>query len=102
METREQRGIIIAAICKLAQQDGRWIVPSQSGEKKYVVDLERHSCTCPDHQETGFKCKHQWAAEFTVKRERQADGSVVEQKTFTFTEKKTYSQDWPNYDRAQM
>ncbi len=103
MNTREERGIVIAALCKLTQQDGRWIVPSQSGgEKQYVVNLEQHTCTCPDHQETGFKCKHQWAAEFTVKRELLADGSVVEQKTFTFTEKKTYTQNWPAYDHAQM
>src|SRR5260370_42231433 len=101
METREQRGIIIAALCKLAQQEGRWIVPSQSGEKNYVVDPEQHTCTCPDHQETGFKCKHQWAVEFTLKRERLADGTIVEQQTFTFTEKKTYTQNWPAYNEAQ-
>jgi transposase len=36
-----------------------------------------------------------------MKREQNADGSVTETKTMTFTEKKTYTQDWPNYDRAQ-
>jgi transposase len=102
METREQRGIIIAATVKLAQNHGVWVVPSQTGgDKRYMVDPCKGTCTCPDHQETGFKCKHQYAVEFTVKREQLADGSVVEQRTFKWMEEKTYTQDWRAYDEAQ-
>jgi transposase len=104
METREQRGIIIAATVKLTQHNGhQWIVPSQSsGDKKYIVDPEHATCTCPDHQETGFVCKHIHAVMFTIKREQQADGTVVEQRTFTFTEKKVYRQNWPKYNEGQQ
>jgi transposase len=103
METREQRGIIIAATIRLAEAHGVWVVPSQTGgDKRYMVDPKKGTCSCPDHQETGFKCKHQWAVEFTVRRLTTPDGVTVEQQTFKWTEEKTYSQDWPNYNRAQM
>jgi transposase len=103
MNAREQRGLVIAALCKLTQRDGRWLVPSQSfSDKKYVVDATQATCTCPDHQETGFKCKHLFAVEFTVKREQAADGTVTETRSLTFTEKKVYRQNWPAYNRAQV
>ncbi len=104
METREQRGIIIAALCRLTRKDARrWIVPSQTAaDKRYVVDPQDGTCTCPDHQETGFKCKHQYAVEFTVQWELFDDGTVTETRSVTFTEKKSYSQDWRAYTRAQM
>src|SRR5438034_2924462 len=34
-------------------------------------------------------------------REARADGTVVETRTVTFTEKKVYKQDWPVYNLAQ-
>jgi transposase len=103
MNPREQRGVIIAALCKLTERDGNWIVPSQTAaEKKYVVNVGQATCTCPDHQETGFKCKHLYAVEFTLKRERAADGTVTETRTIAFSEKKTYRQNWPAYNEAQV
>jgi transposase len=102
MNAREQRGVIIAALCKLTAKDGQWIVPSQTtDEKRYVVNVGQCSCTCPDHQETGFKCKHLYAVEFTMKRETATDGTVTETKSFTFTEKKVYKRNWANYTEAQ-
>jgi transposase len=102
MEPREQRGLIIAALCKLSKKDGAWLVPSQtSTEKRYVVNLEQRSCSCPDHQDTGVKCKHQWAVEITMKREMGKDGQLTETRSVTFAEKVTYTQDWAAYDRAQ-
>jgi transposase len=104
MDPREQRGIVIAATVKLAECHGVWVVPSQTGsDKRYMVDPRKGTCTCPDHQETGFKCKHLHAVEFTVRRELRPDGSVVEQRTFTWTEEKTtYPQpSWSAYNLAQ-
>ncbi len=102
MEPREQRGLIIAGTKKLTQQDdGRWIVPSQNAAKKtYIVDADKQTCTCPDH-ENGHKCKHLYAVEFVIKRELNEDGTITETKTLTFTEKKTYPQNWPAYNLAQ-
>ena len=102
MNSREQRGVVIAALCKLTPTDEQWVVLSQSGpDRRYVVNAEKGTCTCPDHVETGFKCKHVWAVEFTMKRECTADGTIAETRTMVFTEKKVYRQDWPAYNEAQ-
>jgi len=101
MNPREQRGLVIAALCKLNHTPECWLVPSQSGEKIYRVDVQAQTCDCPDHQESGFKCKHLFAVEFTMKRETDRNGNVIETKTLTFTEKKTYTQNWPVYEQAQ-
>lgn len=102
MNAREQRGLIIAAVCKLKKTKDGWLVPSQTGtERIYTVNLKAQTCTCVDHTESGHKCKHIYAAEITYKREHNADGTVTETKTLTLTEKKTYPQDWPAYNEAQ-
>src|ERR1700677_1154364 len=103
MDAREQRGLVIAALCKLSRNsDGLWLVPSQSGaEKIYRVNVEKKTCTCPDHQESGFTCKHFYAASFVHKREVLPDGTMIETKTVTLTEKKVYKQDWRAYNLAQ-
>src|SRR5437660_910497 len=101
MDAREQRGLVIAALCKLDRQDGQWVVPSQSSEQRYTVDPKHKTCTCPDHQEAGFKCKHIYAVEFTMQREVADDGAVIETRTITFREEKKYTQNWPAYNDAQ-
>src|ERR1700676_4500381 len=78
MTPREERGLVIAAVCKLNKTPDGWLVPSQSkGETVYTVDPIKQTCTCPDHQEAGHKCKHIFAVEFTVKREYNPDGTVT-------------------------
>ena len=102
MDPRQQRGLIIAAICKLKRTDDGWLVPSQTGtDRIYEVNLKAQTCTCPDHMEGGQKCKHIFAAEVTYKREYHADGTVTETQSMTITEKKTYPQNWPAYNEAQ-
>jgi len=102
MTPREERGLVIAALCKLNKTPEGWLVPSQSKcDTVYNVNPERQTCTCPDHQDAGFKCKHIFAVETTIKREFNPDGSVTDTRTMTFTEKVTYKQDWPAYNLAQ-
>ena len=50
MNAREQRGLVIAAMCRLNRaNDGTWLVPSQSAtDKIYRVNLESKKCNCPD------------------------------------------------------
>lgn len=103
-DPREQRGLIIAATCRLKQKGKAWIVPSQTGSGTYTVvpDEQQPFCSCPDFETTGKRCKHLHAVEFTIKREQNADGSVTETRTLTLTEKRTtYRQDWPAYNAAQ-
>lgn len=103
MDPREQRGIMIAALCRLDRKDGAWIVPSQSeSSKTYMVKLEGNgSCTCPDC-ENGFVCKHIRAVRITLKRELGMDGMVTETRQMLFEDKKVYRQDWPAYNLAQQ
>jgi transposase len=104
MDPRQQRGILIAATCRLHRNDdGTWLVPSQSSRTTvgYTVNLQAKTCTCPDHLEGGFTCKHYYAASIVHQRDVLPDGTVIETKTVTLTEKKVYRQDWPAYNVAQ-
>lgn len=104
MDAREQRGLVIAATSKIDRKSkGVFIVPSQSGAGRYTVCPDPHKpfCSCPDHEEHGGMCKHLYAVQFVLKREENPDGSVTETQTVTFTQKKTYPQNWPAYNAAQ-
>jgi transposase len=105
MDARQQRGLEIAATANLVRKGGAWIVPSQSGKGRYTVCLDPHDphCSCPDHETRGVKCKHIFAAEYVISRERNRDGSTTVTETVTIqqTVKKTYPQNWPAYNAAQ-
>ena len=50
-------------------------------------------------------CKHLIAVRIVIQRELFDDGTETVTKTVTVTEKvhrKTYQQDWPNYNRSQV
>src|SRR5215218_10204038 len=111
MDAREQRGLEIATRCKVTRKDDGWSVPSMSGNGRYTVKLGEgglfptDTCTCPDYENRGGKCKHIWAVQFAATRETEqhADGSttVTESVTVTATKRTTYPQDWPAYNAAQ-
>ena|ERR1700704_5378283 len=67
IEMRRKRGQEIALRFKdkiVRREDGTWLVPSsKSPRKRYEIDPDptNPGCTCPDHQETGEKCKHFFA-----------------------------------------
>jgi transposase len=103
---REQRGMRIAATCKLTKKGQVWLVPSQSGHGRYTVspDPEAPHCSCPDHETRGLKCKHLFAVEFAMKREEHLDSStttVTQTVTVTETIKKLTYPHWPAYNAAQ-
>src|SRR4051812_47382512 len=100
---REQRGLAIAALCRLRGKNGVWEVPSQSGNGKYTVEHgDSPRCSCPDFETRQCKCKHVYAVEFTIERERNFDGSETLTRSMTVTDKVTsYKQNWPAYDHAQ-
>src|ERR1019366_4585605 len=100
MNAREERGLVIAALCKLNHDENGWLVPSQSGEKIYRVSVTAQTCDCQGHVERGCKCKHIYAAEFVLKRETDVNGNVIETKTISFTEKVTIKRDWSVYNEA--
>jgi transposase len=103
---REQRGALLAAMTKIVQRNGKWFVPSQSGDgKKYEVNPDETTprCNCPDHEITGKPCKHIYAVRYVIQRELFEDGRevVTESVTFTETVRKSYPQNWPAYNAAQ-
>lgn len=106
---REQRGIQIAALARIDKDaDGFYIVPSQyrPNPTKYKVHHgENPTCTCPDFEMRGQKCKHIYAVECVIKREttEHADGSTTVRESVTITKtRKTYPQNWPAYNTAQV
>jgi transposase len=99
---RETKALEIADRLKLVRNANNiWIVPSQSGPKKYTVNANPESlhCTCPDFEHRQVRCKHIYAVELTQRREFTdgqtqitADAVIVKQK---------YTQDWASYNKAQ-
>jgi hypothetical protein len=83
-------------------------VPSQSNGRNYKVDLNANTCSCPDFEYTGFKCKHQYAVEYTIRRDTVTATAITPDGVTTTTvretvklERKTYKQEWPAYNKAQ-
>jgi transposase len=106
-DPREQRGILIAATFRIVKKGAEWIVPSQSGNGSYRVNLDNHSCNCPDHETRHTRCKHIIAAEIVYQRELFPDGTVTETQAVTVTyaepesKRPTYPQQWHEYNLAQ-
>jgi transposase len=105
-QVREQRGLVIAATAKLQKSDDgyRWFVPSQTEgcHNTYTVkpDSARPHCTCPDFESRKLPCKHIFAVEYTIQREETSDGKTIITETLKVSHR-TYSQDWPSYNKAQ-
>jgi transposase len=108
MSLREAKGQDIADRFKIVQHDGLYLVPSQSGAGKYKVNQEKQTCSCPDYDIRRQKCKHIFAVEVSIRREKKTTTTVKPngQTTTTTTEtvkvtRKTYKQEWPAYNKAQ-
>jgi hypothetical protein len=101
MDARQEKGLQIAATTKLARNGNVWFVPSQAGKGKYEVNPETKHCTCPDFESRQSTCKHLYAVEYTIRREYTDDGHT-QTFTETVTVKKTYKQEWPAYNAAQV
>jgi transposase len=104
MNLREERGKQIAETGLLKRNgETRWLVPSQSSNARYFVDLaniDEPVCSCPDYEERRMPCKHIYAVAYFVVEKNQ-DGSTTVTETVTVTQRKTYPQNWPAYNRAQ-
>lgn len=101
MDPRKEKGIQIASAGKIRKMNGVWVVPSQSGSGVYIVNQVNSICSCPDFETRGCKCKHIYAVEFKIERRKNRDGSTTVIKQMVLTERKTYPQDWTNYNHAQ-
>ena len=100
MNIRKLRGEQIAKTCQIEKKGmDKWLVPSQTGSGAYTVNRfgENFKCSCPDFQNRGQACKHIYAVEIKVLRWFDNNGNSGTEITI----RKTYPQDWVNYDKAQ-
>jgi transposase len=100
--TREERGRQIAQRGGIRKVGARYAVPSQTPGAEspvYVVDIVDETCTCPDYELRRKRCMHQEAVLFWLAWEGavSTDGTTEAPK-----KRKTYRQNWPAYDHAQM
>lgn len=102
VDGREARGRLLARDKRIKLVSGStWLVPSQTQNTGgYMVNVAEGTCSCPDYELRRSKCKHQWAVEITRTVETTPDGTQVVTETMKVT-RKTYAQDWPNYNAAQ-
>lgn len=116
MDSRELKGMQIAAAMPLKRDAKGWIVPSQSrtityrvaphptttariarGEKQPPPNVQPFACNCPDYELRSQPCKHVIAVQYVIRRENvYPDGSVVTEEA-----KITYTQPWAAYNAAQ-
>lgn len=99
MDARQERGMQIAALQPINKGEFGFVVPSQTSKSKsYIVAGEAAKvCTCPDFAERHEPCKHIYAVEYVIQRQRNEDGS----ETFTEVKRVTYAQQWTVYNQAQ-
>jgi SWIM zinc finger len=101
MDVRKERGLQLAQRGHIVKQGDGWQVLSQTGNGHYLVKLDNTpSCTCPDFEIRGQKCKHIYAVECLIVWETVTDGSQTTV-TQTKTIRVTYKQKWPAYNAAQ-
>ena len=99
MDMRRTKAEQIAKACQIVKNDkGKWLIPSQSGRGMYAItqidgDFE---CTCKDYELNGKLCKHIMALQITLQ-----EGFDKNKLQTANVKRTTYSQDWPNYDKAQ-
>jgi transposase len=99
MQAREAKGLQIAHNSEITRLENLWIVPSQSSQKKYAVDLDADppTCTCPDYKKNDRVCKHIYAARYA--REREGGAELPEAPKIA---KRKYTQNWRTYHPAQV
>lgn len=97
METRQLKGLHIAATSNIEQKGDTWIVPSERSSKKYTVRFtpSHQTCTCPDYEARQQKCKHI----FAVERILYPQQVIVTPEPI---KRPTYKQEWHEYNLAQV
>ncbi len=106
MDTREFKGLELAARAAIEWRKTYWYVPSSSERGGHSVDHEVLTCSCEDFELRQLPCKHIYAVRFVKERNRGKPLPVSEIETKPDeqppqTKKPTYRQDWPNYNAAQ-
>ena len=102
---KQMKGRQIASILRIQKEGNKWDVPSQSGHGSYTV---RHiegrnaawKCTCLDYEQNQLDCKHIFAVMYFEKL--MVDAPKTARAIEEAVERKTYSQNWPAYNKSQI
>ncbi len=104
MEARQARGEQILANGGIIRQGDVFLIPSQSGGSRYsvMIDGGEWSCSCPDFEERQLPCKHIYAAQRWDVCMREGKRFPKPAEVAPSPKRKSYPQDWPNYNAAQV
>jgi len=101
MDTREFKGLELAARANIEWRKTYWYVPSASSEGGYRVDADATTCTCEDYELRQRPCKHVHAVRIVKDRGRGKPTPEVETVEVPVS-RPTYKQNWPAYNAAQV
>lgn len=103
MNIREAKAIELADRGRCVRNGEKWFVFSLTSTERYEVVLDPLSCTCDDFELRHEDCKHTMAVQIALSREGcDFRTEANPQHPPVVWPRKTYSQDWPNYDLAQQ
>ncbi|MDB5312627.1 MAG: transposase, family protein/SWIM domain fusion [Gemmataceae bacterium] len=79
-------------------------LPSQTGSGFYTVIVQGDEtvCECPDFELRSKPCKHILGVRLYVKRQEDGEEQETSREPVPKLPRKTYPQDWPNYNAAQV
>ena len=103
MEARLQKAKEIVAGSMVRPGPDCYFVTASTGEKFYrvVIDGLFPSCSCEDFELRAEPCKHVLAARI-FRAQQEAGGPAPCDQPGPPVPRKTYKQDWPNYNAAQV
>jgi transposase len=103
MDARQLRAEELLATGMIHRQGHVWFVPSQSGGARHTVIFNGNaaSCDCEDFDLRQLPCKHILAVRMLLARELLDMPMPQRPETPPIPKRKTYAQDWPNYNLAQ-
>lgn len=96
MNSRKERGKIIAQTRAITKVKDGYLVSSQNSNKKYLVSEHLDDCNCPDCRSRKVKCKHAFAVEFYLQK-----ATTINGETKIETKRITYPQAWSAYNKSQ-
>jgi transposase len=89
---------------RISFQAGAWQVHSQTENRYYKVNpsATAAACECEDFQLRGQACKHVLAVRQLLERQLKGEPNPTADQIPARPPRKTYKQDWPAYNKAQM
>jgi transposase len=104
VDSREAKGLEIAARLRVVRDGAFWSVPSQKSNARYKVDPDAPSCTCEDFALRQLPCKHIYATRIVRERDGAGVAPAAPQEPQPEpkpAKRRTYKQTWSAYNAAQ-